>query len=39
LVRNEVPARLSECDITMFRSVGTALEDLAAAQMVLASHR
>ncbi len=37
LVRGEVAGRLTEQDITLFKSVGTALEDLAAAQMVLAS--
>ena len=37
LVRNEIAGRVSEQDITLFKSVGTALEDLAAAQMVLAS--
>lgn len=35
LVRGEVPGRLSNDDITLFKSVGTALEDLAAAQLVL----
>ncbi len=35
LVRGEVPGRLSDGDITLFKSVGTALEDLAAAQLVL----
>lgn len=37
LVRAELPGRLSDQDITLFKSVGTALEDLAAARMVLAS--
>lgn len=35
LVRASVTGRLGEQDITLFKSVGTALEDLAAAQMVL----
>ena len=39
LVRGEVAGRMSDQDITLFKSVGTALEDLAAAQMVLASRR
>ncbi len=39
LVRGEVAGRTSDQDITLFKSVGTALEDLAAAQMVLASRR
>jgi len=39
LVRDEVTGRLSDQDITLFKSVGTALEDLAAAQMVLASRQ
>jgi alanine dehydrogenase len=37
LVRGEVQGRLSGQDITLFKSVGTALEDLAAARMVLAA--
>ncbi len=39
LVRHQVDGRTSDLDITLFKSVGTALEDLAAAQMVLASRR
>lgn len=35
LVRGTVAGRLGEADITLFKSVGTALEDLAAAQMVV----
>jgi len=37
LVRDEVPGRQSAQEITLFKSVGTALEDLAAARMVLAA--
>ncbi len=37
LVRGEVTGRISERDVTLFKSVGTALEDLAAARMVLAA--
>lgn len=35
LARSGKPARVSASDITLFKSVGTALEDLAAAEMVL----
>ena len=35
LVRNEVTGRESPDDITLFKSVGLALEDLAAAELVL----
>jgi ornithine cyclodeaminase len=35
LLRNECAGRTSDDQITLFKSVGTALEDLAAAQMVL----
>lgn len=35
LVRGEKPGRLAATDVTLFKSVGTALEDLAAAQLVL----
>ena len=38
LVRKETAGRQSAQEITMFKSVGTALEDLAAARMVLAAH-
>jgi alanine dehydrogenase len=34
LLRGEVRGRLSDADITIFKSVGTALEDLAAARLV-----
>ncbi len=34
LVRGENPGRCSEDEITLFKSVGTALEDLAAAELV-----
>ena len=34
LLRGEVRGRLADTDITLFKSVGTALEDLAAAQLV-----
>lgn len=34
LVRGEVIVRQSQSDVTVFKSVGTALEDLAAAQLV-----
>jgi alanine dehydrogenase len=34
LLRGEVRGRLSDADITLFKSVGTALEDLAAARLV-----
>jgi ornithine cyclodeaminase/alanine dehydrogenase-like protein (mu-crystallin family) len=34
LLRGEVPGRASVDDITLFKSVGTALEDLAAARLV-----
>ncbi len=34
LLRGEVRGRLSDADITLFKSVGTALEDLAAARWV-----
>ncbi|MEP6972485.1 MAG: ornithine cyclodeaminase family protein [Betaproteobacteria bacterium] len=37
LVRGEIPGRQSAQEITLFKSVGTALEDLAAARMVLAA--
>ncbi|GAB4470479.1 MAG: ornithine cyclodeaminase family protein [Burkholderiaceae bacterium] len=36
LVRGEVAGRTSEGEITLFKSVGTALEDLAAAELVVA---
>lgn len=35
LVRGECPGRSDPSEITLFKSVGTALEDLAAAQLVL----
>ncbi|HXF46429.1 MAG TPA: ornithine cyclodeaminase family protein [Burkholderiaceae bacterium] len=35
LVRGEVAGRTSEGEITLFKSVGTALEDLAAAELVV----
>jgi alanine dehydrogenase len=35
LVRGDVPGRTSPSDITLFKSVGTAVEDLAAAQLLL----
>ena len=35
LVRGEVPGRASPDEITLFKSVGTAVEDLAAAQLLL----
>jgi len=35
LLRGEVRGRLSDADITLFKSVGTALEDLAAASLVV----
>lgn len=35
LCRGERRGRDSDCDITLFKSVGTALEDLAAAQLVV----
>lgn len=35
LVRGYVPGRTSPSDITLFKSVGTAVEDLAAAQLLL----
>ena len=34
LLRGEVRGRTGDADITLFKSVGTALEDLAAAQLV-----
>jgi ornithine cyclodeaminase len=34
LLRGEVPGRASDDDVTLFKSVGTALEDLAAARLV-----
>jgi ornithine cyclodeaminase len=37
LVRGEKTLRLAATDITLFKSVGTALEDLAAAELVVAS--
>ena len=37
LCRNDVFARSSETEITLFKSVGTALEDLAAAELVVES--
>jgi len=39
LVRQQIAGRQSAQEITLFKSVGTALEDLAAARMVLAAHR
>jgi alanine dehydrogenase len=39
LVRHEIAGRQSPHEITLFKSVGTALEDLAAARMVLAANR
>jgi ornithine cyclodeaminase len=35
LLRGEVEGRLHRDDITLFKSVGTALEDLAAAALVV----
>lgn len=35
LLRGEVPGRLRDDEITLFKSVGTAIEDLAAANLVL----
>lgn len=35
LVRGDAPGRISSDDITLFKSVGTAVEDLAAAQLLL----
>jgi ornithine cyclodeaminase len=35
LVRGEVPGRASDEEITLFKSVGTAIEDLAAASLLL----
>ncbi|MGZ9032676.1 MAG: ornithine cyclodeaminase family protein, partial [Burkholderiaceae bacterium] len=35
LVRGDAPGRTSPADITLFKSVGTAVEDLAAAQLLL----
>jgi ornithine cyclodeaminase len=35
LVRGDVPGRIAPADITLFKSVGTAVEDLAAAQLLL----
>ena len=35
LTRNEAPPRQSDGEITLFKSVGTALEDLAAAELVI----
>ena len=37
LVRNTASGRTSEQQVTLFKSVGTAIEDLAAAQMLLAT--
>jgi ornithine cyclodeaminase/alanine dehydrogenase-like protein (mu-crystallin family) len=37
LVRGEHQGRTSDSEITLFKSVGTALEDLAAAELVAAS--
>lgn len=37
LVRGEKPGRRGDDEITLFKSVGTALEDLAAAQLVVSS--
>jgi len=39
LVRQQIAGRQSAQEITLFKSVGTALEDLTAARMVLAAHR
>lgn len=39
LVRREIAGRQSAQEITLFKSVGTALEDLAAARMVLAANQ
>jgi ornithine cyclodeaminase len=39
LLRDEVPGRRSEQEITLFKSVGTALEDLAAARCLLDDKR
>lgn len=36
LCRNKLPGRESEMEITLFKSVGTALEDLAAAELLMA---
>lgn len=38
LTRGEVKGRRSADEITMFKSVGTALEDLAAAQLAIEHH-
>jgi ornithine cyclodeaminase len=35
LVRGDAPGRMSATDITLFKSVGTAIEDLAAAHLLL----
>ena len=35
LARGEAPGRLDDSEITLFKSVGTALEDLAAAELVV----
>ena len=37
LRRNQVPDRSAEDDRTLFKSVGTAIEDLTAAQLVVSS--
>jgi alanine dehydrogenase len=37
VLRHEVRGRVQETDITLFKSVGAALEDLAAAQLVVLS--
>ncbi len=39
LVAGTVPGRLSADDITLFKSVGTAVEDLAAAQLLVGGER
>ncbi|MFN3566518.1 MAG: ornithine cyclodeaminase family protein, partial [Burkholderiaceae bacterium] len=39
LVRGQAPGRRSDDEITLFKSVGTALEDLAAAELVVRADR
>ena len=39
LLRGEIPGRQAPTDISLFKSVGTALEDLVAAELVLQAHR
>ena len=38
LARDEVPGRSHDLQLTLFKSVGTALEDLAAAELAVAGH-